>query len=95
MRIELTLRDRQQNATPSADVVLEILTQPRSIRLRGIEVSEPRPGWVTLAVPPLEFWEEPLRWLTPEERERLESPEFYLLLQEHLTRRFLSVKHRC
>ena len=42
MRIEMTLRERQGNATPSADVVLEILTKPRSIRLRGIEVREPR-----------------------------------------------------
>jgi hypothetical protein len=95
MRIELTHRERQRNTTPSADVVLEILTKPRSIRLRGIEVREPRPGWVTLVVPPLESWEEPLRWLMPEERERIESPEFYQLLQVHRTRKLLAAKQHC
>ena len=94
MRIEMKLHEPQQNAPPSADVVLEILTKPRSIHLRGIEVREPRPGWVTLEVPPLETWKEPLRWLTPQERERIESPQFYQLLQEHLTRKFLSAKQR-
>ena len=73
---------------------LEILTRPRSIRLRRIVVREPRPGWVTLEDPPLEVWEEPLRWLTREERERVESPEFYQTLQEHLTRKYLSAKER-
>ena len=33
--------------------------------------------WVTLEVPPLESWERGSRWLTPEYRERIESPEFY------------------
>ena len=65
-------------------------------RLRGIVVREPRPGWVTLEVPPLEAWEEPLRWLTREERERerIESPEFYQTLQEHLTRKYLRARQQ-
>ena len=86
LRVELELREDDRGV---ADVTLEILTQPRSIRFRGIVVREPRPGWVTLEVPPLEAWEEPLRWLTREERERVESPEFYQTLQEHLTRKYL------
>jgi hypothetical protein len=91
LRVELNLRKDDRGV---ADVALEILTQPRSIRLRGIVVREPRPGWVTLEVPPLEMWEEPLRWLTREERERVESPEFYQTLQEHLTRKYLSARVR-
>ncbi len=94
MRIEMKLRESQENSPLSADVELEILTKPRPIKLRGIEVRESRPGWVTLEVPSLESWEEPLKWLTPQERERIESPEFYQHLQEHLTRKFLAAKQR-
>ena len=85
LRAELTLSRDAPQGTPAADVVLHILTEPRPIRLRGIVVREPRPGWVTLEVPPLEAWQEPLRWLTPQERERVESPDFYRLLQEQLS----------
>jgi len=33
-----------------------------------------------------------LRWLSREQRERIESPGSYQLLQEHLTRRYLAVR---
>ena len=89
-RPDLITREDEGQGTPSADVVLHILTEPRAIRLSGIVVREPRPGWVTLEVPPLEEWREPLKWLTREERERVESPSFYRTLQEHLTQRYLS-----
>ena len=92
--MELTLSSDDSHGTPSADVVLHILTEPRAIRLFGIVVREPRPGWVTLKVPPLEEWKEPLKWLTREERDRVESPDFYRTLQEHLTQKYLSVCRR-
>ena len=41
---------------------------------------------------PLEAWAEPLRWLTPVERERVESAQFYQLLQQHVTHRYLAAK---
>ena len=63
----------------------------RPVRLNRIVIRDPRPGWVSLEVPPLESWEEPLRWLTPQQRERIESADFYRLLQEHLTRRYLAM----
>ena len=44
--------------------------------------------------PPLEMWAEPLRWLTPQQRERIESAEFYELLQREITRRFLRCLQR-
>ena len=56
--------------------------------LPGIVVREARPGWLTLDVPPLEHWQEPMKWLTPEQKTRLESPEFYELLQREIARRF-------
>ena len=34
----------------------------------------------------------PLKWLTREERERVELPDFYRTLQEHLTQRYLSAR---
>ena len=62
------------------------------IYLTGIIVLEPRPGWQTLEVPPLEQWEEPFRWLTPEQRQRIEMPEFYRMLEAHVGERFLALK---
>ncbi len=58
--------------------------------LSGIVIRETRPGWMTLEVPPLEAWEQPLRWVTPVERERIESPQFYRSLEYHLTAKFLA-----
>lgn len=64
---------------------------PHSLRHSfATALREPRSGWVVLDVPPLEAWAERLRWLTPAERERVESAEFYQLLQQHVTRRFLA-----
>ena len=51
-----------------------------------------RPGWITLEVPHLEAWEKRLCWLTPPQRERIESPEFYQLLQQHVGRKYLAMK---
>ena len=31
-------------------------------------------------------------WLLPEQRERVESPEFFQLLQQHVARRYLALK---
>ena len=53
---------------------------------------EPRPSWTTLELPPLEAWESRLCWLLPEQRERVESAEFYQLLQTYITRRYLALK---
>ncbi len=62
------------------------------MHLPGIVVREPRPGWVSMELPALEAWQQPLRWLSREQRERIETPEFYGLLQDHVTRRYLAVK---
>jgi hypothetical protein len=92
MRVQLIARCGSNEEAHSADVVLTILTDTRPIRLSGIVVQEPRPGWVTLEVPPLEAWAEPLRWVTPSERDRIESPQFFQLLQGVLTNRYLTQK---
>ncbi len=41
---------------------------------------------MTLEVAPLEAWETRFRRLLPEQRDRLETPEFLRLLQQHVTR---------
>jgi hypothetical protein len=90
LRIELCPRPGEQ----AADVKVTILSNDHHVRLEEIVVRQPRPGWVTLDVPPLEAWEEPLLWLTPPQRERVESPEFYKLLQEQIGRRYLATSTR-
>ncbi len=50
-----------------------IFSEDRYFHDDGIVVCEPRPGWVTLEVPPLEAWESRLLWLLPEQRERVDA----------------------
>lgn len=59
-----------------------------TIYLTGIVATEARPGWITLNVPPYEQWEEPMRWLTRSQRERIESPHFFETLQREIPKRF-------
>ncbi|MCH7726370.1 MAG: hypothetical protein IH991_07830, partial [Planctomycetes bacterium] len=72
------------------EATITIHSDTRPIQLHGIVVRQPRPGWVSLDIPPLEDWETALRWVTPAQRERIESPEFYELLQRYITHRFLA-----
>jgi len=60
------------------------------VLLSGIRVRQPRPGWVTLDIPPLERWEPALRQLPNAQRERIESPEFYALLQRTISAKYLA-----
>jgi hypothetical protein len=62
--------------------------------LPGIVIREARPGWLSLDVPPLERWDEPMKWLTPEQKTRLESAEFYEMLQREVARRFLHEREK-
>lgn len=89
MQIEL----RQRKDEPlAANVRLVIRSEGRNVCLDGIVAREARPGWISLELPPLEHWDRPLNWLTHEQRERLESAQFYQLLQEHVARKFLARK---
>ena len=72
----------------TALVTIGIEEQPRTVFLTGIVAREVRPGWISLEVPPLERWEEPLRWLNPSRRDRVEQPEFFEMLQREIPRRF-------
>lgn len=78
----------------TAPVTISIHNQPAPVKLIGITVSENRPGWIALDIPPLESWETSLSKLPRGQRDRIESPDFYKLLQEQITRRFLALKQR-
>jgi hypothetical protein len=54
---------------------------PQPVKLDGEVALEAGPGWLSLDLPPLEVWAEPLK-----QRKRIESPEFYRLLQQEVTR---------
>ena len=90
MQIDLRVRPTKAGEFPTADSRVHILTETRTVLLSGIVIRETRPGWTTLELPPLEAWEQPLRWVTPVERERIESPQFYRLPEHHLTAKFLA-----
>lgn len=92
MQIHMRLAPDSTPQQPNAQVTLQITTDTRPIYLTGIVVHEPRPGWQTLEVPPLEEWEEALRWLTPAQKTRIEMPEFYQMLEGYIRPRFLALK---
>jgi site-specific recombinase XerD len=91
MRLELQLRPPLATRVPTADVKIVIVNNQQPVRLPGVVVQEARPGWITLEVPPIEAWEEPLSVLSSSQRQRIESPEFYETLQRHIGRRFLAL----
>jgi len=89
MRLEMRARNDPADTIRAADVTVCITAGQQKLTLQGIVVSEARPGWVTLQLPPQERWQGSLSRLTAAQRERIESAEFYQKLQFHITRRFL------
>ena len=51
----------QPDEERSSTVTYEIDTPERPVYFTGNRVQESRPGFLTLQIPPLEAWEEPLR----------------------------------
>lgn len=91
LRFHLKSESDTESPLRRAKVTIGIRTETRPIYFTGIVAKEIRQGWVSLEVPPLEKWAEPFRWLTPQQRERIESPEFYELLQREIPRRLQSL----
>ncbi len=89
-RTQIRVRCRKGEATVG-DVEPSIFTDDRDIDMEGIVVPDPRPGWTTIEIPPLEKWEKPMRGLLPGQRERIQSPEFFQLLHTHVTRKYLAL----
>ena len=91
MRFEITPRPQDKGSlTPVADICLSVMNDP-PVKMDGIVASQPRKGWIALDLPPLERWQEPMKWLCPEQRERIESPEFYQWLQSQISSRYFAM----
>lgn len=88
------MREPQDGQPPTADAAFLVLDQSTPVEFTGIVLRESRPGWIALDLPPLEIWEDRLRWVSPGQRDRITSPDFYQLLQKHLSQRFLDWKDR-
>ena len=73
-------------------MTLGIEGETRPIYFTGIVAREVRRDWVTLEVPPLEHWEDSLRWLTPSQRKRIEEASFLELLQREIPKRLLTLE---
>lgn len=94
MKLSITMREPQDGQPPTADAAFLVLDQSTPVEFTGIVLRESRPGWIALDLPPLEVWEDRLRWVSPGQRDRITSPDFYQLLQKHLSQRFLDWKDR-
>jgi hypothetical protein len=94
LQIHLLQQPQAENSLRTAKVTLSINNDGRTINFTGTVAKEVRPGWVTLEIPPLEEWEEPLRWLSRTERERIESPEFFQMLQREIPQRLSQLPAR-
>ena len=88
MRIHLERNDETNR--PTGRVTLEVHSSGRRLYFTGTHASETRPGFITLTIPPLEDWHEPMSWLTREQRDRFAEAEFYETLQREITLRFCS-----
>ena len=84
------LHDR--DGVPTCKLAIHLRTASAAIDLLGAYVLEPRTGWVALDLPLLDFWEPQLQRLSPEDRQRVESAEFYELLRAHVGPRFLALR---
>jgi hypothetical protein len=83
---------RDFHGVPGCDLTIILSTARADISLSGARVLEPRTGWVTLDVPPLEDWDLELQKLSPQDRLKVESAEFYEELRVRATRLFLALR---
>jgi hypothetical protein len=87
LRIHLKAQPSEKPGSRVAKVTVRVQTRATPVYLTGIVAREVRRGWVNLEIPPLEQWEEPLRWLSRQQRKRIDEPAFYELLQRTIPRR--------
>jgi hypothetical protein len=80
--VEPSGRERQ------AQVTLGVAHPEGPVYLTGTIVTEMRPGWLNVQVPPREKRDEPMSKLTEIQRDRLSSPAFFEMLQREVVRRF-------
>lgn len=62
------------------------------IRLAGVIIREPRPGFFSIDLPPQEAWADELAWLDRDARARFDDPALYERLRDHLATRYATLK---
>ena len=88
MQIHFKPTCMQGNRVTSSKVTLAVAKGRDRVFFTGIELHVQRPGWISLALPPLEHWTDPLSRLGPAQRQRFSEAEFYELLQNAISKRF-------
>ncbi|MFK7735847.1 MAG: tyrosine-type recombinase/integrase [Pirellulaceae bacterium] len=88
MRIHFKPINSNNGKVISSKVTLAVAKGRDSVFFTGIEVHVQRPGWISLTLPPLERWAEPLAKLSPDQRQRFLDAEFYEILQNAISKRF-------
>jgi integrase/recombinase XerD len=86
-RMRLEVRYSNDEIGRRGDVVI-IVRGPPDVRLDGVVCREPRPGFLSIDVPPLASWTTRLSFLDDEARERLNDGRFYEALRAHLASRW-------
>lgn len=88
-RLRVEIEQSANDGGRSAKAAVVILNPERPVRLDGITLREARPGWISMELPQQEAWAAALRCLSPEQKERVESPAFFDYLRVELGARFL------
>lgn len=90
LRIELKANAGEPGRAVEMLATLHITSAGCSVRLEGITVREPHPGWVTIELPPLESWRDEIAELPAAQRRRIFEATFFQLLQRELTQRYFT-----
>ncbi len=88
-RLGIELRVGQDARGARGDVVLVVRGEP-DVRLGGIVIREPRPGFVALELPPQEDWAPALSFVDDVVRARFDEAGFYERLRDALAQRWAS-----
>tara|TARA_A100000171_G_C2073906_1_gene116137 strand:+ start:63 stop:362 length:300 start_codon:yes stop_codon:yes gene_type:complete len=89
MRLEV---DPNPDTSGAYSVKLDIWRDGQLLPLPGMRATMPRRDWVSLQIPLQDIWEPTLRCLPAEQRERLESPEFFSQVQREVAKRILRIR---
>jgi hypothetical protein len=87
-RLGITLVRKGVGVGRWGEVTLVVRGEP-SVTLEGVVVREPRPGFLTLELPPLEDWAAALSFVDDAVRERFEQAEFYEALRGAIAERWV------
>ncbi len=94
MRVRVATPEESRPGVLTARVLVTVKHGRGETALPDVFAEESRPGWLSLQLPPLEAWHEPLTRLPELMRQRIESPEFYHNLHRVVGSRFQTAKRQ-